>query len=175
MSNLDFNYIAALVRKTQAGDGNAFAELFAATFQKQYAFAYDFLKDSFLAQKALQETYTYALNNMAKISEASVVAAWLNQINFRICFRIQSELQESNVQTLENQFVTVNRHQKFSLRQVLTLPFTESQCILLHCYCKMKKKDTASLLEIRNREVRRYIRDGVARLGSLTGERRQSA
>lgn len=167
MSNLDFKYITCLVRKTQTGDGNAFAELFAATYEKQYAFAYGFLKDTFLAQQALKETYIYALNNVAKIQEASLVSAWLNQIIFRICFRIRSDSQTENKQTLENQFIQIG-HENVSIRRALTLPFTEAQSILLHFYCGMKRREIADLLEIRRSAVRQYIRSGVGRL-NVTG------
>lgn len=166
MPSLDFNYVAGLIRKTQSGDGNAFAELFAATYQKQYAFACDFLKDDFKAQQALQETYIYALNNIAKITEASLVTAWLNQIIFRISFRMRAE-DENSGKTLTGEFVTVGKH-RFSLIQTLTLPFTEAQAIVLRHYCGKKKREVADLLEISRGSVRRYIRSGCGRLVKLT-------
>ena len=36
---LDYEYLAQLVRETQKGDSDAFAELYTATYQKQYRFA----------------------------------------------------------------------------------------------------------------------------------------
>lgn len=42
---LDYDYIAKLVRKTQEGDSDAFAELYTATYQSQYRFAYQYVKD----------------------------------------------------------------------------------------------------------------------------------
>lgn len=47
---LDYDYIAKLVRKTQEGDSDAFAELYTATYQSQYRFAYQYVKDPYLAQ-----------------------------------------------------------------------------------------------------------------------------
>ena len=41
---LDYDYIAKLVRKTQEGDSDAFAELYTATYQSQYRFAYQYVK-----------------------------------------------------------------------------------------------------------------------------------
>lgn len=49
MAELDYDYIAKLVRKTQAGDSDAFAELYAATYKKQYYFTYQYVKDSYCA------------------------------------------------------------------------------------------------------------------------------
>lgn len=46
--DLDYDYLAKLVRKTQTGDSNAFAELYTATYQKQYRFTYQYVKDPYL-------------------------------------------------------------------------------------------------------------------------------
>lgn len=54
---LDYDYLAKLVERTQMGDSDAFAELYTATYQKQYRFAYQYTKDSYLAQDILQDVY----------------------------------------------------------------------------------------------------------------------
>ena len=53
MDELDYNYLAELVLKTQRGDSEAFAELYTATYQKQYRFTYRYAKDAYLAQDIL--------------------------------------------------------------------------------------------------------------------------
>lgn len=63
MESLDYKYIANLVTRAQAGDSDAFAELYAATYQRVYMFSYRYLRDEYLAQDALQETYILALKN----------------------------------------------------------------------------------------------------------------
>ena len=68
MEALDYKYIAKLVSRAQIGDTDAFAELYAATYQRQYLYAYHYLKDEYLAQDALQETYILALKNLVKIT-----------------------------------------------------------------------------------------------------------
>ena len=55
--DLDYDYLAKLVRKTQTGDSNAFAELYTATYQKQYRFTYQYVKDPYLAQDVLALTH----------------------------------------------------------------------------------------------------------------------
>lgn len=64
---LDHMYIAALVTRIQNNDSNAFAELYALTYQKEYHFACNYLKDPVLAQDALQETYIRAYRNIARL------------------------------------------------------------------------------------------------------------
>lgn len=88
MSALDYNYIADLVVSAQGGDSDAFAELYAATYQKQYHFAYSYLKDEYLAQDALQETYIIAFKELSKLHDPMLLVAWLNQINFRVCYQL---------------------------------------------------------------------------------------
>lgn len=89
MPSLDYNYIADLVVRAQSDDTDAFAELYAATYQKQYNFAYSYLNDAYLAQDALQETYTIALKDLSKLKDPLLLVAWLNQINFRVCFHMR--------------------------------------------------------------------------------------
>ena len=79
MATLDYNYVADLVVNAQTGDSDAFAELYAATYQRQYHFAYTYLKDEYLAQDALQETYIIALKNLSKLKDPMLLIAWLNQ------------------------------------------------------------------------------------------------
>ena len=61
---LDYDYLAKLVECTQMGDSDAFAELYTATYQKQYRFAYQYTKDSYLAQDILQDVYILVLKNI---------------------------------------------------------------------------------------------------------------
>ena len=98
MPALDYNYVADLVTRAQSGDSDAFAELYATTYQKQYYFAYCYLKDEHLAQDALQETYILALKNIIRLKDPSLVIAWLNQINFRVCYNLQKKQRRYNLE-----------------------------------------------------------------------------
>lgn len=95
---LDHMYIAALVTRIQNNDSNAFAELYALTYQKEYNFACNYLKDPVLAQDALQETYIRAYKNIARLKEARLFVSWLHSINFRVCYTML----EKKKNTLEN-------------------------------------------------------------------------
>ena len=88
MAELDYDYISTLVSRARTGDSDAFAELYAATYQKEYRFAYNYLKDEYLAQDALQETYILALKNLYTLRDSKLFISWLNQINFRVCFNM---------------------------------------------------------------------------------------
>jgi len=173
MSKLDIQYVAELVPQAQEGDGNAFAELFAATYQKQFAFACSYLKNDLLAQEALQDAYIQALKNLSKLREPALVIVWLNQITLRTCFRIQQRnaaLAGGGEEAPEGRMLQIDG-QAYSVRQIMTLPFSEAQTLLLRQLCGMKIGSIASLLEIRRGAVRRHIDSGRSRLRALGAER----
>lgn len=171
MANLDLNYIADLVIQAQEGDSNAFAELFAATHQKLYAFARDFLGDDFLAQEALQSSYIEALKNISKLRQTTLVIPWLNQLALRNCLRIQAQRAQLAPDSRDNE-IPENRAlqlggRRYAVRQVLTLPFSEAQAILLRHLCGLSLRDAASLLELRRGAALRAIDSGIRRLRRL--------
>lgn len=183
MATLDYNYIASLVKRVQDGDSNAFAELYAATYQKEYRFARKYLKEDFLAQDALQETYILALKHIGSIKDPKLFVSWLNQINFRVCFKMHQKQQKYNTElseyennaqmyhdnverSPEQQVIKVDQ-QEYIIRQVMSLPFSESQAILLRYYNNLRIDEIAKLLDCSRSSVKRYIKNGQDRLRNL--------
>lgn len=183
MAVLDYKYIATLVAKAQQGSSDAFAELYAATYQRQYQFAYRYLKDEYLAQDALQETYILALKNLSKLKDPSLVVAWLNQINFRVCYnmhnkqkRYNNEMSEfdsgavgqkgSQLPSPEDSVINIDQ-QQYIMNQILRLPFTESQVIILKYYQNLNNDEIAKLMDISRSSVKRYLKSGKERLGKI--------
>lgn len=186
MPTLDYSYIADLVVRAQSDDSDAFAELYAATYQRQYHFSYRYLKDEYLAQDALQETYTIALENLSKLKEPSLVIAWLNQINFRVCYNLSAK-QKSFYQEMTDYNASAEEltsaasphdsdpeaaviqvdSRKYLMNQILKLPFTESQVILLKYYRHMKQDEIALLMDISRSSVKRYLSSGLKRLQQI--------
>lgn len=171
MSHLDMQYIADLVLQAQDGSSNAFAELFAATFQKQFAFARDYLKDDFLAQTALQEAYILAMKHLYRLGQPELVVVWLNQITLTACFGVQRRYAASPADAPpENRVLSIGGRQ-YTVRQIMTLPFSECQALLLSRLCGMRLGGIASLLEIRRGAARRYMENGRKRLRQLSFEK----
>ena len=195
MPALDYSYMAELVVNAQGGDSDAFAELYAATYQKQYQFAYSYLKDEYLAQDALQETYIIALKEITKLKDPMLLVAWLNQINFRVCFQLhkkqkrydaemrgyyddteegnklalamsQAEMSPSSDGNPEDMVVQVDSRE-YIMNQILKLPFTEAQVIILRFYRSLKYNEIADLLEISQSSVKRYLRSGKEHLAGI--------
>lgn len=180
MAELDYQYISTLVSCARTGDSDSFAELYAATYQKEYRFAYNYLKDEYLAQDALQETYILALKNLYMLKDSKLFVSWLNQINFRVCFnmhrkqnRYEKELSDytyCNSQEIlglqgnpEDIMVKVDE-QEYILNKVLSLPSAESQAILMKYYQNMKLEDIARIMEVSKSTVKRCLRSGKTKL-----------
>lgn len=177
---LDYKYLAQLVDMARQGDSDAFAELYAATYQKEYRFAYRYLKDIYLAQDALQETYITALKNLHKLKDSTLFVSWINQINFRTCFNIHrkqerydAELSEYDSDELrqktmssylpEDEMIRVDQ-QEYILKKVLELPPTESQIILMKYYQNMTFEEIAKILDISVSTAKRQLSHGKAKL-----------
>lgn len=179
MAELDYDYISTLVSRARTGDSDAFAELYAATYQKEYRFAYNYLKDEYLAQDALQETYILALKNLYTLRDSKLFIPWLNQINFRICFNMQRkqnrydrELSGYNKEETDGQKQQPNPEeqvirideQEYIMKKILDLPFTESQVIIMKYYQNMKLEDIADVMEVSKSTVKRYLNSGRTKL-----------
>lgn len=175
MAAYDYQYYAHLVRGAQAGSSDAFAELYVATYQQQYRFSCRYLQDEFLAQDAIQETYILALKNISTLRDPMVFVSWLNQINMRVCFEMyRREHRQMQGMELYEQLhrealgeedspesrMMLADEQEYLIKQVLALPFSESQAIVLRYFRNMKIQDIARMMQISQSSVKRYIKNG---------------
>lgn len=178
MKPLDYKHIARLVSRAQEGDSDAFAELYAVTYQREYQFSLRYLKDEYLAQDALQETYILALKNLTKLKDPTLVISWLNQINFRVCYKLHQKQQRyaeemidataaldnlestkdgTHIASPEDTLIRIDTRE-YLINQILNLPFMESQVILLKYYQNMKLDEIAQLMDISRSSVKRCLK-----------------
>ena len=158
----DFNhaYIGRLVQKSQKGDSDAFAELYAITYQHTYNYAAHYLRDTNLAQDALQETYILALRNISGIKEPALFVAWLNQICFRVCYDMKRKNRQEDR--------TEEADEASRLKDaVMSLPFNEQQVVVMRYYNDMKLEDIASALGCSRSSVKRYLISARERLNEM--------
>ena len=199
MSALDYNYIADLVVSAQNNNSNAFAELYAATYQKQYHFAYSYMKDEYLAQDALPETYIIAFKELSRLHDPMLFIAWLNQINFRVCYQLYKKQKQYTYEMLDyngsetcsesNQALRLllspppqallsevndpediavqSDSREYIMNQILKLPFTEAQVIILKFYQNLKHDEIAELMDISRSSVNRYLNSGKKHLATV--------
>ena len=183
MVDLDYQYIASLVEHTKNGNSDAFAELYVATYQKQYRFACQYLRDEYLAQDAIQEAYILVLKSINALKDPNLFISWLNQITFRVCFKMQKkqkqyseeakmmEINHPHTGTSQDidpeEYIIRVDEKDFIIRQILSLPFTESQIIILRYYNDLKIKEIAKLMDLSSRSVKRYLNSGRKKLENL--------
>lgn len=179
MAEINHSYIGHLVVKAQDGDSDAFAELYAVTYQHTYNYAVHYLRDRDLAQDAVQETYISALKNIGNLKEPSLFVAWINQICFRTCYDmsrrnssgnvdIDSELLElvkdESLYSNPEDSTAENDEKEILNKAVQNLPFNEQQVIVMRYYNDMKLEDIASALRISRSSVKRYLNAARERL-----------
>ena len=143
-----------------------------------YRFSCRYLRDAYLAQDALQETYVKALQHLDQLRDPQLLVAWLEQINMRICYRMQRKassvqvMDDETMETLrppapipdpEDEVVRIDLG-RYMMRQILELPVTESKALLLRYYHDMKLEDIAAMLDVSLSTVKRSLRRGIARL-----------
>lgn len=175
---LDYELLSKLVSRTQMGDSDSFAELFAATYRKQYRFAYRYLKNQFLAQDVIEELYFLALENICALRDTSLFTMWLDQMNFRLCLKVIRDQHESqnSPQTyagrkvyLDNEYdaielVSRQKEHDAILEELFALQLRESQVIIMKYYHGMKLQEISEVLDISKREVKMSLRDARYRL-----------
>ena len=168
--------------RAQEGDSDSFAELYLATYHQQFRFSYRYLQDEFLAQDALQDTYILALKNLTTLRDPNVFVSWLNQINMRVCFAIYRREKRQELQMERFDLLTVLNHEKRGdldspevralkqdeqerlVKQIMQLPFSESQVIILRYFRGMKLEEVAELMQISLSSVKRYLESGRKKL-----------
>lgn len=184
MAEINHSYIGRLVIQSQDGDSDAFAELYAITYQHTYNYAAHYLRNRDLAQDAVQETYILALKNIMSIKEPSLFVAWLNQICFRVCYDMSkakgSGMDEANPELLEflhDEYLPHNPEENVAKSDeteriniaVSSLPFNEQQVIVMRYYNDMKLEEIASALSISRSSVKRYLNSAKERLAKILG------
>ena len=85
MVRLDYEYLTGILEKARAGDGNAFAELFTATYQIQYHLLYQDTKDARLALDLLLKLYITALQDIDTLDSPRHLLTWLDEIRWNLC------------------------------------------------------------------------------------------
>ena len=85
MSSIDLKYVASLVDDARLQDSNAFASLFAITYEQQYKLAYSYLWDKSLVQDTLLDIYLHALHSMRRLIKSKDFIKWMNEMNVEAC------------------------------------------------------------------------------------------
>ena len=175
MKEPDHAYIASLVVRSQKGDSDAFAEIYAMTYNKVYNYACHYLRDTYLAQDAVQEIYISALKNIHKIKNPSLFIAWINQISFHVCFDIckkkndtygdvESEvfefIKDEHIYSNPEAHLIQSDEQSRLQEAIKKLPLNEQQVIIMKYYNNLKLDAIADAIGTSKSTVKRYLASG---------------
>lgn len=175
-------YIAGLVLRAQQSDNDAFAEIYALTYNKVYNFCRHYLRDDNLAQDALQEVYISALSNIQQINDPTLFVAWLNRISFNICYDLsRKRLNPESINSQEILDVLYDEHTEFNPESCMqkkdeisrihqaveALPFQQRQVITMRYFNDMKINEITNTLTLSRSTVKRYITAGLKALKIL--------
>ncbi len=166
-------YLAGLVRRVQKNDSEAFAELYALTYERQYAFACRYLKDDRLAQDALQEAYIVVYRNLPGLHEPKCFLTWLRSILQRICYDLATKrrkqpagVQAEQLDLLPDELADPGRLNEIGeMRDLVSrLPYREREAIILRYFAEMELRDIAQAMDCSVSSVTRYLRRGYETL-----------
>jgi RNA polymerase sigma-70 factor (ECF subfamily) len=171
MKMLDYDYLGELLKMAQGGDRTAFAELYAATYSREFTYAYKCLDDEELAKEAIRKIYNRALTEIQSLQSPKLFMAWLNRISFQVCYDIQAyyDMQgDKDSAGLGDDLIQIGSSE-YSLNQIMRLPLTEAQVMIQHYYQNIPIKESARNLDISPNSVRRYLYIGKTHLKKLLG------
>ena len=182
MQALDYDYISTLVNRTKQGNSDAFAELYTATYQQQYRFAYRFVRDKYMAQDIIQDVYIIVLKNIESLKNPRLFVSWLGQITFRVCYDYSKKIQRRDEQFLPtNEFAqyasgdevedtVVNIIQNAELQShILSLPPKQSQAIIMKYFNNMTLDEIADAMGLSRSTVKRELAKARDTLKVLVG------
>lgn len=88
MKPLNIDDIANLVTRFKDGDEDAFIELYNQMYQKIYFLAISIVKDEYLAQDVIQETFISVYRNIGGLDNNQMFTAWLNRIAYNCSLKM---------------------------------------------------------------------------------------
>lgn len=162
-----------------------------ATYQKQYRFAYQYTKDSYLAQDILQDVYILVLKNIHTLKNPRLFVSWLHQITFRICFDTtqKTKRQEQDIQfdTSDEKipyhrcvdYSTESNPEKYALTKdtqqqlinsIYSLPQQFAQPIIMRYYNNMAIDEIADAMDCSRSTIKRRLHKGQKLLEAKLGK-----
>lgn len=175
MREPDYEQIGQLVILSQQNNSDAFATLYALTYNKVYNYARHYLKDSYMAQDAVQETFIRALKNINNLNEPKFFISWLNKIAFNVCFDmarkqvgealptdddIMCSILDPEERSNPETNAQINSAYARLHKAIDSLPLKEQQAVTMKYFNKMKIEDIAKTLGASKSTVKRYIQAG---------------
>jgi RNA polymerase sigma-70 factor (ECF subfamily) len=148
----------ALVERAMSGDHEAFAQLATASFPRLYGAARLILRDSDLAQDAVQDALVLAWRHVRALRDPGAWDAWLHRLAVRACYKLarkqrRRSLVELHVSPDEDAAGAPDASWEIAERDRLgreldRIDLDQRVVIVMHYYLDLPLVDVAELLEI---------------------------
>lgn len=173
-TTFDYQYYAFLAARIRKKDDSAFTELYEATYQEFYRYAFYFLKDTYLAQDALQEIYISIYENIDSLKSDKLFMPWAKQIAYHLCCDFVRKRKnqrdeatdfsdESNFPTLLQEDIgfqnVANKDFYKQLSEILNeMPVHVRKAFILRYDNQLKLEEIADFMNCSLSSVKRYIK-----------------
>lgn len=157
-SNID--EIKELVIQVKAKDEEAFVKLYSKLYQKIYFLALSIVKDEYLAQDVVQETFISVYKNISSLENDRTFVAWVNRIAYNCSLKIlnskseipivdiftEEDLQDTNAD--DPLTITLSQEYKNKIMDyILALPPEFKTTLVLRYYDDLKIDEIALVMD----------------------------
>jgi RNA polymerase sigma-70 factor, ECF subfamily len=173
------NSDAALVRRVQADDLDAFEEFFARYRNPIYRTAYGLTGDPQAAEEILQDTFARAYRHRHKLRLDISPLHWLHRVSLNLCYSrlsrrrlVAGPIDEATAQALPDEAqLPAERVEQEELRQIVragiaTLPEKHQSVVVLYYLHRLSLQETADALGLQVGTVKSRIHYALRRLRS---------
>lgn len=137
------------------GDSDAFAGLFAATADRQLWYLAQLLGSREAALEKLRQVYTDVMKQFASLGDPGSFMAWVSRLSANAYMASAGSTDAGSG--------------PYSLTQILNLPLTEAQIMLMRSVQGLSEKEICGVLNMSRSSLRRSMRSAARRLGSAAG------
>ncbi|WP_337663619.1 sigma-70 family RNA polymerase sigma factor [Suilimivivens sp.] len=144
-----------------------------------------YLKDTYLAQDALQEIYIQVMKKLPDLKEPELFISWLNTIAFHVCYDIairkskvefsSSELFEllnfADSQNTPEEFCTKNAVRSLLKQAIDSLSLMEQQIIVLRYFNDLTMEEISKACSVSLSSIKRHHHTALKQMKKYLEER----
>lgn len=149
-----------LVVRVKNRDEVAFTELYGQLYQKIYFLSLAIVKDEYLAQDVVQETFIAIYQKIDKLKNDDLFVAWVNRITYHCALRVlkskeeipvEGELIVKDIASMNGKdpidIAILNEHKNIIMSHILELPVDYRSVLVLRYYNNMKLGEIAAIMD----------------------------
>jgi RNA polymerase sigma factor (sigma-70 family) len=175
---MDNQELALLVEKAQAGDVEAFAQMYNVVSKSLYYYALKMTRNEHDAKDVVQETMIEVYKHLGELKNPGALKAYVNSVAYRRSINLinKNKRQQSDdiddfidLSVEEDEFLPQSyaeskERREYIIRLVDELPDAQKTVVLLYYYNQLSSKEIADMLDIEDGAVRARLNRARATL-----------